>query len=324
MLFNGHRGTNPTDPVSQAPTPRAGALGYVISAALVAVLQGYVWLPGAPLGYDAVPPPSSSPFMKEFCVTEGQSPTTGTISWIDLANTDLDRAKPFYTSLFGWEAFVIPDIDAGGYGFFLKDGKQVAGFGPTMGDEGFSAWNTYVSVDDADATVERVKSAGGQVIAGPMDVFNQGRLTVFNDPSGAFFSTWQPREMQGLQVRDEPGALCWVELNTRDAPGAEKFYTSVFGWGAETEESDAGTYTQWTLNGKSIGGMFPMNEQIPADVPPHWRIYLMVEDVDATVARAQELGGSVMVPAMDIPGTGRFAVLSDPAGAAFAVMRFAQ
>lgn len=250
-------------------------------------------------------------------MTEVQSPTTGTISWIDLASTDLDRSKAFYTGLFGWDAFTVPDPDAGGYGFFLKDGKQAAGFGPAMGDEQPSAWNTYVSVDDADATAERVKAAGGQVIAGPMDVFDQGRLTVFTDPAGAFISTWQATGMQGLQVRNEPSTFCWAELDTRDAAAAETFYPSVFGWGAKTEDS----YTEWMLDGQSIAGMYAMTDEIPAEVPSHWRVYFMVQDVDANVARAQELGGSVVFPAMDI-GMGRYAVLADPTGAVFAVMSF--
>lgn len=258
--------------------------------------------------------------VKEYCVTEVQSPTTGTVSWIDLANTDLDRARPFYTGLFGWDAFTIPDPDAGGYGFFLKDGKQVAGFGPTMGSEGFSAWNTYIAVDDADATAERVRAAGGQVVAGPMDVFDQGRLTVFTDPAGAFISTWQPTGMQGLQVRNEPNTFCWAELNTRDA-STKDFYRSVFGWDAETQESEDGTYTELKRDGRTVAGMYPMGDDVPAQVPSHWRVYFGVEDVDAAVARAQELGGSVVYPAMDF-SSGRYAVLADPTGAAFAVIQF--
>lgn len=249
-------------------------------------------------------------------MTEVQSPTTGIVSWIDLASTDLDRSKAFYTGLFGWDAFTVPDPDAGGYGFFLKDGKQAAGFGPAMG-EPISAWNVYVSVDDADATAERVRASGGQVIAGPMDVFDQGRLAVFTDPAGAFISVWQGKEMQGLQVRNEPNTFCWAELDTRDAAGAETFYRSVFGWGAQTEES----YTEWMLDGQSVAGMYPMTEDIPAEVPSHWRAYFMVQDVDATVSRAEDLGGRVIFPAMDI-GMGRYAVLQDPTGAVFAVMSF--
>jgi predicted enzyme related to lactoylglutathione lyase len=253
-------------------------------------------------------------------VTEVQSPTTGIISWIDLASTDLDRSKAFYTSLFGWDAFTVPDPDAGGYGFFLKDGKEAAGFGPAMG-EPISAWNAYVSVEDADATADGVRAAGGQVLAGPMDVFNQGRLAVFSDPSGAVFSIWQSKEMQGLQVRNEAGSFCWAELNTRDPEGSKRFYGSVFGWGARTEESDSGSYTEWMQGENSIAGMWHMNGETPAEVPSHWRVFFTVRDVDATVARAQDLGATPLFPAMDID-IGRFAVLRDPTGAVFAVMSF--
>ncbi len=254
-------------------------------------------------------------------MTEAQGPTTGTITWIDLASTDLDHSKAFYTGLFGWDAFTVPEPDAGGYGFFLNDGKQVAGFGPTMGDEAFSAWNTYVSVDDSDATAERVKAAGGQVIAGPMDVFDQGRLTVFTDPTGAFISTWQAAGMQGLQVRNEPNTFCWAELNTRDASAARDFYRAVFGWNAETQESDEGSYTELKRDGTTVAGMYAMGDDVPAEVPSHWRVYFGVQDADAAVARAQKLGGSVVYPVMDF-GSGRYAVLADPAGAVFSAIQF--
>jgi len=78
---------------------------------------------------------------------------------------------------------------------------------------------------------------------------------------------------------------------------------------------EAGTYTLLTnAEGRQIGGaMNPATE----DVPPHWNVYFNVEDVDATVARTQELGGTVVAPAFDVPGVGRMAVLADPQGAMF-------
>lgn len=253
-------------------------------------------------------------------MTDSERPRVGHLGWVDLASKDLDRSKSFYTGLFGWDAFAVPDPAAGGYGFFLKDGKQVGGFGPTMSGEQVSAWNMYVWVDDADGTAERVRGGGGAVV-GPMDVLGQGRLAVFTDPAGAFFSIWQGTGMNGFGVRNEPGTFCWTELVTPDTSGATAFYRSVFGWGTKANQSPSGTYYEWTLDGDSVAGMMDKSDTTPDDVPPHWLSYFMVEDVDATVARAAELGGNTLVPGMDID-LGRFAVLADPTGAAFGVMQF--
>ena len=240
--------------------------------------------------------------------------------WVDLASSDLEGTKRFYSALFGWEAYTVPDPDAGGYGFFLQDGKRVAGFGPTMAPGQPTAWSTYIGTDDADATAARVREAGGQVIAEPFDVFEEGRMAVFTDPTGAFISVWQPRAMRGAELFNQPVSLSWNELATRDMNAAKAFYTHVFGWGThDSPFGDGGTYTEWQLDGRSIGGGYDMSGMMPESVPPHWLSYFAVENVDSTAARAQELGATVQVPPTDLPGMGRFAVLSDPQGGAFAV-----
>jgi predicted enzyme related to lactoylglutathione lyase len=155
-----------------------------------------------------------------------------------------------------------------------------------------------------------------------MDVMTAGRMGVFQDAQGAFISVWQPRDHIGAAKVNEPGAYCWNELMSRDPEGAKPFYRDVFGWGAITHAGGPMPYTEFQLGGQSIAGMAPMAPQIPAAVPPHWLVYFAVADTDATIARAQELGGAVRVPPMDIP-TGRFAVLADPQGATFGVIALA-
>jgi predicted enzyme related to lactoylglutathione lyase len=240
-----------------------------------------------------------------------------TPSWIDIG-TDTDAAKRFYTGLFGWETQEAgPVEETGGYGFFTKDGKLVAGYGPQQ-NPGPPYWTTYVDVPDTDAVAKKIEAAGGQVIVAPMDVMDAGRMAIFQDAEGAFIAAWQAGNHTGAQVVREPGAFTWCELNTRDVAGAKKFYASVFGWGADTAEGDM-PYTEFKLAGESIGGMMDMAAEMPAEVPPHWLVYIEVADTDAAVAKALELGAAAIVPAMDFPG-GRFAVLSDPQGAAFGIM----
>jgi predicted enzyme related to lactoylglutathione lyase len=139
----------------------------------------------------------------------------GTPSWVDIG-TDVEPAKAFYSSLFKWDCQDAgPPEETGGYGFFLRNGKMVAGYGPQQ-NPGPPFWSTYVSVSDADATAKEAEAAGGTVVMAPMDVMDAGRMAVFQDPQGAFISAWQPSGHKGAQLVNEPGTLCWNELNSRD------------------------------------------------------------------------------------------------------------
>ena len=130
----------------------------------------------------------------------------------------------------------------------------------------------------------------------------------------------------GLQVGpgQEPGALAWCQLNAPATGGdkAHSFYTKAFDWKFREDPMGMGmTYTTWLSDSGSLGGMMPMPPGVGA--PAHWLVYFAAPDVDANVAKAKSLGGQTMVPPTDIPGVGRFAVLADPQGAAFAVVKFA-
>jgi predicted enzyme related to lactoylglutathione lyase len=155
-----------------------------------------------------------------------------------------------------------------------------------------------------------------------MDVMTAGRMSVFQDPTGAIFSAWQPGDTKGVELVNEPGAFSWNELNTRDLETAKAFYTAVFGWVCETMQMGPMTYTEVKVDGNTVAGMMDMTGTVPEQVPPHWLVYFAVDDTDATAAKAQELGGQLMVPPTDIP-PGRFSVIADDKGAAFAVIKMA-
>ena len=250
--------------------------------------------------------------------------TPGTPSWVDLGTPDLEGATAFYTALFGWEAHVAPEEEAGGYTMFTSGGRNVAGLGPLMSDEQPSAWSTYVTVADADATFQAALAAGATGIVPPMDVLDVGRMAIFLDPTGAAISVWQPRSHIGAELVNEPVSLCWNELATRDPAASAAFYSHLFEWDLRTDTfptPDGGemTYTEIKLGEDSVAGMMEMDESFPAEVPSHWAAYFAVEDADAIVERAVELGGTVIAPAMDIP-PGRMAVIADPFGAVFQIM----
>jgi predicted enzyme related to lactoylglutathione lyase len=112
------------------------------------------------------------------------------------------------------------------------------------------------------------------------------------------------------------GQFVWYDLMTTDPEAAQAFYTSVVGWGTQVWENAGMSYTMWTAGDTPIGGIMKLpDEAVAGGARPHWVGYVAVPDTDATVARAQELGGKVMVPPTDIPTVGRFAVIADPQGA---------
>ena len=243
----------------------------------------------------------------------------GVPCWIDIG-TDVEGAKSFYGSLFKWDCQDAgPPEQTGGYGFFTKNGKMIAGYGPQQ-NPGPPFWSTYVWVSDADAASKEAEAAGGTVIMAPMDVMDAGRMAIFQDPQGGIISVWQAGTHKGAQLVNEPGALCWNELHSRDVEGSKAFYQSVFGWVPVTHADGPMPYTEFQLGDQSIAGMMDMPPMIPAEVPTYWLVYFAVDDADATAAKAQKLGGQVLMPAMDIP-VGRFAVLADPQGATFAVIK---
>lgn len=250
-------------------------------------------------------------------MTDAPEYAPGTPNYVDLASPDAEASKAFYGGLFGWEAGD-GDPQYGNYSLFLLDGKNVAGLGPTMSPNQPPAWLTYVATDNADATTEKVRNAGGQVVMGPMDVGDMLRMAIYTDPTGAFFAVLQPGTYRGAEVVNQTGSFSWNELATRDMPRAKAFYHAVFGWDADTDDSMAGPYTTWKLNDRAIGGGRVMGDQEPADRPPHWLTYFNVENCDAAVSKAQELGATVLAPSMDIE-IGQMAVLQDPQGAVFAV-----
>jgi predicted enzyme related to lactoylglutathione lyase len=246
----------------------------------------------------------------------------GTPSWIDLASPDTDASARFYGELMGWSRTEPgPEDQTGGYTMFQQDGQNVGGLMKIMQPGQPTAWATYVSVADADATAEQVAAAGGTVMLPPMDVMDIGRMAVFADPQGAVFGIWQPKTFAGADIVNVPNSLCWNECRTRDAAAAKEFYSSVFGWTAGTFEDGPANYTIWEVDGRGVGGMMEMTDEFfPPEVPPHWGVCFAVGDCDGIVAKATELGGTVVAPPMDM-SIGRFAALADPQGAPFMVMQ---
>jgi len=242
----------------------------------------------------------------------------GLPSWADLGSPDPDESASFYGELLGLET-TEADEELGGYRMFLREGRQVAGLGPLQQEGQPPSWTPYIDVKDADDVAEKVKEAGGEVYLEPMDIRDFGRMAIFADPTGAVYGVWQAGEHKGSQVVSEPGSVAWHQCNTRDPDKALDFYAEVFGW--ESEKVDTGGVDYWQLSseGATVGGLFRMGDDFPDEVPAHWIVYFAVEDADAATEKARENGATVRAEPFDNEA-GRFSILTDPHGAAFALI----
>ena len=250
----------------------------------------------------------------------------GTFSWVELATTDPDDAKRFYSGLFGWDfeddARLQGDVTA----VARLDGEAVAGIteqsasqGATLGEP--PSWVSYVTVPSADESAKRAGKLGGTVHAEPFDVGGAARLAVVADPSGAAIGLWEARSSIGAERVNGPGCLTSNELATDDVDAASKFYRELFGWTIEEVDTGGGP-RYWLIRGEGAleGRNGGMRELGPAEDggPPNWVPYFTTESVGKALAQADELGGATIVPAMQIPA-GTIAAVRDPQGAVFSI-----
>jgi len=268
----------------------------------------------------------------------------GVPCWIDTSQPDPDAVLDFYSGLFGWEfENVMPEDAEGKYFAGRLRGGDVAAVGSIPeGAPPMAMWNTYIWVESADETAAKVRDAGGSVMMEPFDIPGSGRMAVFTDPEGAAFCAWEAKEHKGARIVNEHGSLNFNGLNTRDVDGAKSFYGAVFGW--TTLALGAGE--MWTLPGygdhlerdnpglrkqiAEMGGpegfedvvasINPIPDDQP-DTPAHWSVTFAVDDADATAAKAAALGGTVIVPPLDVPWS-RVTIVNDPQGANFIASQF--
>ena len=254
----------------------------------------------------------------------------GEFCWIDLTAHDMASARDWYGQLFGWSYHDMPTSGGGPpYTFCMKDGAVAAGMGEMnepMKAQGIPPmWNSYVASVDCAATEAGVKRLGGTVTVPTMEVPGHGKLAFFLDPEGASFAAWQDlsTDSPGILVQDH-GSLSWNELMTRDPSKAREFYGALFGWDFADMPMDGVDYTVIKHKGgdrkeQDGGGFMPMTDRKFDGIPAHWMVYFAVDDCDATTAKVQGSGGSLMVPPTDIP-VGKFSVVADPQGAGFSLI----
>jgi predicted enzyme related to lactoylglutathione lyase len=257
----------------------------------------------------------------------------GVPCWVDTWQPDADAAMSFYTEIFGWEAEDTMPAGVEGTHYMCRlRGRDVAAIASRPeGAPPVTAWTTYVWVDDVDATVAKALAAGGSVLKDPFDSLDGGGIAVIADPAGAALGIWSPGTHKGAQLVNEPSAYSMSGLVTNDPEGSKSFYPDVFGWSIDTMDMGEEQLVMWLVTGY-MGGepQQPVRRDVVATMmppggdgdgpPPHWSVDFWIADVDAAAEKVKELGGQMLTPPYDIPGTGlRQGVFMDPQGATFSL-----
>ncbi len=242
----------------------------------------------------------------------------GKFVWFELVTRDPQKAQAFYGEVLGWK---VESISMGSFTYEMIKAGEVAigGYAPRKADGAPPHWTSYVSVDDVDAAVARVKQAGGRLVDGPSDIPGIGRTALVADAQGAQFSVYRSAEGDDADAPSADGRFFWNELWTTDATKAVAFYEQVAGYTSKSMDmGEQGTYHVLEAGGVPRAGVM---KALDAKVSPMWLPYVAVADCDAAAKRAKKLGGAVHAEPSDIPGIGRFAILADPSGATFAVIK---
>jgi predicted enzyme related to lactoylglutathione lyase len=244
---------------------------------------------------------------------------SGAPAWIDLASTDTESSRRFYSGLFGWTFDVAP-AEFGGYISAFKDGHQIAGIMQAQDDGPANVWAVYLAVENAQKTLASAEAAGGSVAMELMTVGELGTMAFVVDPSGASVGLWQPGTHTGFTLTDVHGTPAWYELHSRDYASALPFYRQVFGWTTESMgDTDEFRYSVLAIDGEQRAGLMDSAAFLPDGVPSQWIAYFETDNATETAARAVALGGTVIRPAEDTP-YGRLAALTDSTGAGFNVI----
>jgi uncharacterized protein len=245
----------------------------------------------------------------------------GSFCWLELATTDQNAAKKFYSNLFGWTSADMPMGPGAVYTLFKIGNRDAGTAAYTLRAEQKGTppnWAIYIAVENVDVTAKRAAELGGKLCLEPFDVFDMGRMAVVQDPTGATFCLWQAKQKANA-VTEVDGTLCWADLNTSDPDKAIKFYSSLLGWKFEKSEHDSSGYLHIKNGEQFIGGLPPAKHRPPG--PPHWIAYIQVSNCDAIAAKAKATSAKFHLEPMTMEGVGRFAVIADPQGAAFAIFQ---
>lgn len=253
------------------------------------------------------------------------SPNLGLFTWYELLTTDTAAAAAFYGEVVGWRTQSWNDPNMPYTMWTLADGTAVGGMmtlEAARQANGRPNWTGVVSVADADETVAKAVTLGGRILQPPMDIPKVGRFASIADPTGAVFQIMQSFDPAGPIDGSIHGRVSWHELWTSDPAAAWAFYQGLFGWvdAGSMEMGPGRTYQMFGRNKDDAhGGIAPKDPNGP---PSAWLFYATVPNADEAAERAKQLGATIFIGPMDVPGGGRCAGGMDEQGAGFAVVSY--
>lgn len=247
----------------------------------------------------------------------------GKFVWSDLFSSDMEANRVFYAELFGWEWRWISQPPRP-YGMFYLDGYAVAGMAHRAapeGEEQYGRWVHYVSVPDIRGTEAAVVEKGGEALMPVRAAAQRGEFAIVADPQGAILGLMRSGSGDPEDFRAEYGEFMWHQLFTRDMDPAANFYQALFGYDV-VKEADSPDIVQFFLQTEhhTRAGMGSLSED--SETQPTWLGYVRVENVAATAARAQELGGEVLVAPSAGNLDGDMAIIADPTGTPVGLLRW--
>jgi len=295
---------------NQAKLPSTKRIIRITIALIAAVL-----LYGYPQVYAA-----DMPLLPPLNVKTSNPRLPGKFIWADLVTDDVPRARDFYASLFGWTF-----REVGHYTLLANDERPLAGmFQRARPKEGIAEprWFGYISVRGVDGASRAVTKAGGRVLAGPQKVPDRGQQAIFSDPEGALFGVMKSSSGDPQDFLAEPGDWIWIQLLTRNAQKAAKFYRAVGDYDI-IENTGPNRLSDFLL--ASEGYARAALRVIPpeqAKVQPTWLLFVRVKNVGESVARTKQLGGKALLEPKPEFLDGKVAVVADPTGAAIGLLEW--
>ena len=248
----------------------------------------------------------------------------GKVIWTDLVTPDIAGAKHFYGELFGW-TFNDVHTGASDYSVALLNGNPVGGLyqrAVRPGEQRQPAWLTFIAVRDVAAVGRNILAHGGKMLTPTHSYPARGQQAVFADPQGAVFAVLQSSSGDPEDVLAAPGEWIWSSVLTHDPDTDAAFYQDVFGYEVfEVPSDDGSTHILLSTDDYARASL----NALPADAAkrhPHWLNFVRVDSATDTAARAEALGGRVLVKPFTDRHGGLVAVIADPAGAPFGLLEW--
>jgi hypothetical protein len=249
-------------------------------------------------------------------------PLFGKFVWHDLITDDVQAATAFYGGLLGWTFEETTHPGGGDYTVVFSGERLVAGIVALddPADADYSRWLGYLSVQDVDAAVGATRSAGGNAVAGPLDLPNVGRAAAIQDPQGAVVGLIRsdlgdPDD----SLAPQPGVVVWNEMLASDAAAAAAFYAAIGGLQVREESRPRGVYRVLSAQGKDRSAVMQRPND---DIEPFWLTHFAVGNVAEAAERAEALGGEVLLGPDPELRDGTIALVVDPTGAVLALQQW--